>query len=125
MRDDARQWELSLDDMTPRFAVGGRYPMGAAAHLAGHLGIRAVVDVRVEDCDDEWVLRRHGITLLHLPTQDMCAIHFPMIRRGVAWVRERLARQEKVLIHCEHGIGRSALLALCVPHIAYSHLREA
>jgi protein-tyrosine phosphatase len=29
-------------------------------------------------------------------------------------VRERIQRGEKVLIHCQHGIGRSALLALCV-----------
>jgi len=114
MRDETRQWALNLDDVTPRLAVGGRYPMEATGHLARQLGIRAVVDVRVEDCDDAQVLRRHGITLLHLPTQDMCAIHFPLLQRGVAWVRERLAREEKVLIHCEHGIGRSALLALCV-----------
>ncbi|ATB46165.1 protein phosphatase [Corallococcus macrosporus DSM 14697] len=107
-------WELDLDAMTPSLAVGGRYPMEAAAYLAGQLGIRSVVDVRVEDCDDEQVLRQHGITLLHLPTQDMCAIRLPLIHDGVAWVRARLARREKVLIHCEHGIGRSALLALCV-----------
>ncbi|WP_426749638.1 protein-tyrosine phosphatase family protein [Myxococcus sp. Y35] len=114
MRGHSRTWELNLDAMTPALCVGGRYPMEAAAYLAGHLGIRSVVDVRVEDCDDERVLRRHGITLLHLPTQDTCAIRLPMLLDGVAWVRSRLQRQEKVLIHCEHGIGRSALLALCV-----------
>ncbi|GEL74355.1 hypothetical protein MVI01_61390 [Myxococcus virescens] len=108
------EWALNLDAVTPSLAVGGRYPMEAAAYLAGPLGIRSVVDVRVEDCDDERVLRQHGITLLHLPTQDMQAIRLPMIHDGVAWVRARLARREKVLIHCEHGIGRSALLALCV-----------
>ncbi len=107
-------WELNLDAMTPTLSVGGRYPMEAAAYLSGHLGIHSVVDVRVEACDDEQVLGQHGITLLHLPTQDMCAIRLPLILEGVAWVRSRLAQQERVLIHCEHGIGRSALLALCV-----------
>jgi protein-tyrosine phosphatase len=33
---------------------------------------------------------------------------------GVQWVRHHLTRGQKVYIHCEHGIGRSALLALCV-----------
>ena len=36
-----------------------------------------------------------------------------MIDDGVAWVRGRLDAGTRVLIHCEHGIGRSALLALC------------
>ncbi|ATB33806.1 protein-tyrosine phosphatase family protein [Melittangium boletus] len=106
--------EMNLDWVTPELMVGGRFPMEAAAHLAQRLGIRCVVDVRVECRDDEEVLRAHGITLLHLPTVDRCAISLPMIRDGVAWVGERLARGDKVFIHCEHGIGRSALLALCV-----------
>jgi protein-tyrosine phosphatase len=37
-----------------------------------------------------------------------------MLADGVAFARDRLDAGEKVLIHCEHGIGRSALLALCV-----------
>ena len=106
--------DLNLDWVTPMLAVGGSYPMHAAAHLARELGVRHVVDVRVECQDDERVLHEHGITLLHLPTADVCAIRLPLIWDGVEWVRERLARAQKVLIHCEHGIGRSALLALCV-----------
>jgi hypothetical protein len=106
--------ELNLDWITPSLAVGGRYPMAAAAHLAQVLNVRHVVDVRVECCDDEEVLRLHGITLLHLPTVDTCAIALPMIRDGVEWVSARLDGGQRVLIHCEHGIGRSALLALCV-----------
>ncbi|RKI50129.1 protein phosphatase [Corallococcus sp. AB049A] len=109
-----KERELNLDWVTPLLAVGGSYPMDAAAHLAQKLGVRHVVDVRVECQDDEHVLREHGITFLHLPTVDMRAIQLRMIHDGVAWVRERLAKEQKVLIHCEHGIGRSALLALCV-----------
>jgi len=37
-----------------------------------------------------------------------------MLRDGVAFAAEHLDRGERVLIHCEHGIGRSATLALCV-----------
>jgi protein-tyrosine phosphatase len=33
---------------------------------------------------------------------------------GVAYVRAKVAEGGRVLIHCQHGIGRSALLALCV-----------
>ncbi|MFP2908624.1 dual specificity protein phosphatase family protein [Pyxidicoccus sp. 3LFB2] len=104
---------LNLDWVLPSLAVGGRFPLDAAEHLAKKLGIRHVVDVRVEACDDEAVLREHGITLLHLPTEDMRAIRRDMIDDGVAWVTARLGEGHKVYIHCEHGVGRSALLALC------------
>lgn len=109
------RWDrkLNLDWLLPSLAVGGRFPIEAAEHLAQRLGIRYVVDVRVEARDDEHLLREHGITLLHLPTRDMTAIRRDMLDDGVAWVTEHVARGQKVYIHCEYGIGRSALLALC------------
>jgi rhodanese/phosphatase family protein len=106
--------DLNLDWVTPRLAVGGSFPTSAAEHLARVLGVRHVVDLRVEACDDERVLREHGIELLHLPTQDMCGVSLPMLDHGVAWVTGKLAAGAKVYVHCEYGIGRSALLALCV-----------
>jgi protein-tyrosine phosphatase len=100
--------------LTDRLAVGGAFPPEQAADLAQLHGISAVVDLRAEDCDDEELLRASGIDLLHLPTPDLFAPSHQHLEQGVRFVRERLARGEKVLIHCQHGIGRSALLALCV-----------
>jgi predicted protein tyrosine phosphatase len=104
---------LDLHFITPGLAVGSRFPMAAAPRLASEHGITRVVDVRVEACDDEEVLRRCGIRFLHLPTEDTRAVSQPRIRDGVAFVEEGLARGERVLVHCQHGIGRSALVALC------------
>jgi len=70
--------------------------------------------VRQEACDDEAELRRHGMELLHLPTIDMTGVALQHLDEGVAWIRERLDRDERVFIHCEHGIGRSAMVGLCV-----------
>jgi protein-tyrosine phosphatase len=107
-------WPLDLDWVTPALAVGGRYPLEAAGYLARELRVGAVVDLRVEDCDDERVLRAHGIELLHLPTEDGHAVPPRMLDDGVRWVGARLDRGARVLVHCQHGVGRSALLALCV-----------
>lgn len=111
-----RGWEaqLNFNWVTPLLAVGARFPIEAAEHLAAWHGIRYVVDLRVETCDDAHLLREHGITLLHLPTEDMCAVSLPMLREGVQWVTKHLDRGDKVYVHCEHGVGRSATLALCV-----------
>jgi predicted protein tyrosine phosphatase len=104
---------LDLHFVVPGLAVGSSYPMEAAACLAAELGIARVVDVRIEDCDDEAVLRLHGIRLLHLPTEDSRAVSQRMLRAGAAFVADGLDAGESVLVHCQHGIGRSALVALC------------
>jgi protein tyrosine phosphatase (PTP) superfamily phosphohydrolase (DUF442 family) len=102
-----------FDWLTDQLAVGGRIAGDGAATLVAH-GIGAVVDLRGEDCDDEAALAQAGIEFLHLPTPDLEPASLEALDQGVSFVRDRLARGDKVLIHCQHGIGRSALLALCV-----------
>lgn len=99
--------------LTERIAVGACFPIEQAASLSRKHGISAVVDLREEDRDDEQALRDAGIELLHLPTPDLEPATATMLDEGVAFVSERVRRGEKVLIHCQHGIGRSPLLALC------------
>ena len=105
---------FNFDWIDDRLAVGGSFPMEAAEQLARSERIGGIVDLRVEACDDEATLRVHGVEFLHLPTEDCSAIAPQMIDDGVEWVRTRLDAGTRVLIHCEHGIGRSALLGLCV-----------
>jgi protein-tyrosine phosphatase len=82
--------------------------------LARDHGVAAVVDLREEACDDEQQLRAAGIALLHLPTPDLEPASSDMLEHGVAFVRSHVDGGRRVLIHCQHGIGRSPLLALCV-----------
>lgn len=107
-------WTPNFSWITPQLAVGGSFPEANAERLATEHGIRAVVDLRGEACDDEVLMHRHGIALLHLPTPDMCGVTLAHLDDGVAFACEWIERGERVLIHCEHGIGRSATLALCV-----------
>jgi predicted protein tyrosine phosphatase len=103
-----------LSWVRPTLAVGGRVAPELVPRLAAVAGIRHVVDLRVEDRDDPELLRRHGIRFLHLPTEDVCAVAQDHLDEGVAWVSAALDRGDKVLVHCHHGVGRSALLACCV-----------
>ncbi|WP_259651902.1 dual specificity protein phosphatase family protein [Variovorax sp. UMC13] len=107
-------WQPNFDWIDEQLAVGGSFPATQAALLAAMHGIDAVIDLRQEDRDDEQVLLAHGISLLHLPTEDMCGLDPGQLDDGVRFACQWLDGGRRVLIHCEHGIGRSATLALCV-----------
>ena len=110
----AGEWEPNFHWLTESLAVGGCFPVERTAHLADAHGIGAIVDLREEDCDDEALLSRHGIAFLHLPTPDLHPATVERLESGVEFVRGQVDQGRRVLIHCQHGIGRSALLALCV-----------
>lgn len=104
---------LNLSWITNQLAVGGAY-QSSDIKLLSRMGISAVVDCRAEDSDDERALRARGIDFLRLPTPDCHELTQDALQRGVVWVNERLARGEKVLVHCQHGVGRGPLLGGCV-----------
>jgi hypothetical protein len=114
MSADEGSWTPDFHWLTGNLAVGGCFPMDRARDLATEHGVGAIVDLRNESCDDEQLLRAQGIDFLHLPTPDLEPASSEMLEAGVGFAREHIDRGRKVLIHCQHGIGRSALLALCV-----------
>jgi len=107
-------WRPNLDWLTEDLAVGGSFPAGRAARLEREHGVGAVIDVRVETCDDAAELAARGQRFLHLPTQDQCGVSQRMLDLGVAFAREARAERRRLLVHCEHGIGRSAIVAFCI-----------
>ncbi len=100
---------LDLSWITPNLAVGGRVRAGDIPKLQ-RAGISRVVDVRSEHRDDEAALNAHQIELLYLPTPDTYPLSLDDLRQGAAWVNAQRAQNQRVLIHCEHGVGRSVLL---------------
>jgi protein-tyrosine phosphatase len=104
---------LDLSWITDHLAIGGHIPPAHFAQLARDR-VSVVVDLRGEACDDERLLARHQIELLHLPAIEFAALSPATLQRGVAFVIARLRDGRRVLVHCSRGIGRSAMLALCV-----------
>jgi protein-tyrosine phosphatase len=104
---------LDVSFVRAHLAVGGCFAAELAPRLASEHRIRHVVDVRSEAVDDAQLLRLHGMQLLHLPTLDHAPLAPALLARGAAFVAERVARGERVYVHCQYGIGRSVLLAMC------------
>ena len=105
---------VDMSWVTPDLAIGACFPEEEVESLAREHHIRAVVDLRAENCDSELELDQYGIELLHLPTLDHAAVAPEMLRAGVKFALRHLDAGERVLLHCQHGIGRSGLLGLCV-----------
>ena len=101
--------QLNMSWVTENLAVGGRIRPRDVARLAV-VGVTRVVDTRAEFKDDERALGAEGIKLLYLPTPDTHPLTVEQLREGATWVNQQIADGQRVLIHCEHGVGRSVLL---------------
>jgi hypothetical protein len=100
----------SLQDL---LAIGGSFQTKDIKSLA-NMGIQHVVDTREEACDNFKALDERGIKFCRLPAKDETPLTIEQLDEGTQWVKERLDKGERVLIHCEYGIGQSVLLACAV-----------
>ncbi len=101
---------LNLSWITPSLAVGGRIRPGDIARLR-KIGVGAVVDTRAEHKDDEAALAAAGIQFLYLPTPDTYPLTLEDLRKGSDWINAQVNDKRRALVHCEHGVGRSVLMA--------------
>jgi protein tyrosine phosphatase (PTP) superfamily phosphohydrolase (DUF442 family) len=116
--------QLNMSWITDQLAVGGRIRPQDIPALA-RIGVNSVVDTRLEYCDDAEALGKEGIELLHVPAPDTRPLSIEQMLMGAKWVQERLDAGKRVVIHCEHGVGRSALLTCAVLVYGGMHAQAA
>jgi protein-tyrosine phosphatase len=115
---------LNMSWITDQLAVGGRIRPQDINALAG-TGITSVIDTRSEHGDDIDALARVHIKLLHLPTADTRPFTIEQMMEGAKWANEAMQHGDRVLIHCEHGVGRSVLLTCAALVYNGMHARDA
>ncbi len=105
--------QLNMSWVTEHLAVGGRVHPEDISALA-RTGITHVIDTRSEYCDDADAMGREHIVLLYLPTPDTFPLTVEQLTNGAKWAYDHMQQGGRVLIHCEHGVGRSVLLTCAV-----------
>ena len=115
---------LNLSWVTDHLAVGGRIRPEDIRAL-GLLGVTHVIDTRSEYADDEVALGHEHIELLHLPAPDTYPLTVEQLIQGATWANEKIQQGGRVLIHCEHGVGRSVLLTCAVLVNSGMHASDA
>lgn len=103
--------KLNMSWITPNLAVGGRIRPEDIPALS-RAGITHVIDTRAEHKDDEQALAREGIKFYYLPVRDTYPLTVEQMMEGAKWADEAIQQGGRVLIHCEHGVGRSVQLAV-------------
>ncbi|WP_297509968.1 dual specificity protein phosphatase family protein [uncultured Caulobacter sp.] len=103
-----------LDWITEDLAIGGCCAPEALASLARDHRLGAVIDARAEAIDEAAAWESQGVVFLSLPTEDHAAVTPEMLRTGLDFAERAQRTGRRLLIHCQHGIGRSVMLALCV-----------
>ncbi len=116
--------QLNMSWITTHLAVGGRIRPEDIKALA-KAGITHVVDTRSEYRDDAEALAKEHIELLYLPTDDMRPMTIEQMMQGAPWANEHMEQGGRVLIHCEHGVGRSVLLTCAVLVYDGMHAQDA
>jgi len=99
---------LQYGMVTPQLYVGAQFNARGKRVLEMQ-GFNACVNMRIEKDD-----AAHGLALaryLHLPTIDDDAPSVEHLDQGVAFIREIIAQQGKVYIHCGAGVGRAPTMA--------------
>ncbi|MBA2396821.1 MAG: dual specificity protein phosphatase family protein [Ktedonobacteraceae bacterium] len=104
---------LNLSWVNAHLAVGGRIRPEDIKAVA-QVGITHVVDTRSEYSDDKDALAKEHIDLLYLPTPDTYPLSVEQLMQGSEWTDKCIREGGRVLIHCEHGVGRSVLLTCAV-----------
>jgi protein-tyrosine phosphatase len=99
--------------ITPSLAQGPRFARDQLRGLA-RSGVSSVLDVRKEARDDEDLLARHGLRFRHVPMTDRAPPTQTQLKRAVEWVMGELAKDRKVYIHCQSGVGRSVCVVCAV-----------
>jgi protein-tyrosine phosphatase len=100
--------------LTPCLAISGCVREESVEYVARSLRLRLVIDLRQEIRVEPSCWTNCGVEFLPLPTPDHSPVSPDMLSLGVTKTNAALALDHRVLIHCQFGIGRSALLACCV-----------
>lgn len=116
--------KLNMSWVTTNLAVGGRI-RPEDIHAVARVGVTHVIDTRSEHSDDAQAMAKEHIQLLYLPTRDTFPLTIEQMMEGSQWADQAMQKDGRVLIHCEHGVGRSVQLTCAVLIYTGMHAQDA
>jgi|GEM_PF-538525 len=87
--------------------VGGQYNERGWKILRDQRGIDAVVNMRAEFDESAHGFGPDAEHYCHLPTPDGYPPTLENVQKGVAFIRDQVAKGNRVYVHCWEGVGRA------------------
>ena len=93
--------------------AAGHAPMSyAQLQTIRQAGISAIVNLCGEYCDLHEIEEKEGFMVHYLPIPDECAPDMAATEKALDWMAAAIARNNRVLVHCRFGIGRTGTLLM-------------
>ncbi len=104
--------EYLLTWVTKNLAVGHAPTSYADFDSIQHQGIDAIVNLCAEFSDLHELEEAHGFEVFYLPIPDEHAPSLKEMEKGLEWLDEAIYLGKKILVHCNHGIGRTGTFVI-------------
>ena len=75
-------------------------------------GVSAIVNLCAEYCDLHEIEEQKGFQVYYLPIPDECAPDVGEMEKALSWMDAVIGQNQKVLVHCRFGIGRTGTLLM-------------
>lgn len=104
---------VEISWINDNIAVSGAILDEDIPHLK-NAGINAIIDVRSEYCDNEYLIEKTGLKFLHVEIDDRYSPTIGQLKEIFDFADPLLDKREKILIHCQNGCGRAPLVAVAI-----------
>jgi len=104
-----RPWYSTIDEVV----IVSALPRESDIDSLYRHGVRGVINLCDETEGPCVAFRRAGFRWLHLPTIDYTAPTLKQIDEALRFIDEHAGRNERVVVNCKAGRGRSATVAIC------------
>ncbi len=99
--------------ITDQLAVGEAPTKRKLEELARD-GFNAVIDVRIEACDDEKFLNELKMAYLHIDVEDTDVPTLDQLDQIFSFADPLLDSGKRIFVHCQNGYGRSPLIVAAI-----------
>ena len=102
---------FDYSNITDNIIISGEYVENDIFTIQ-KLGVKCVIDMRSENSFDKSLFESIGINYFNIPVDNYYAPELDQIDNAIEYINSNISVDNKILIHCKEGVGRSSLIII-------------